>query len=646
MRTVLPTRAAAPRPPGSGSSAPRRGDCGPAALFGAAVFAAAGFPVRAASSPASLPPVGTVSPVERTPTRQPTDTATDTVTDEEALRQVFAAFDRPDSPGCAVGALRAGEFVFRGAYGSADLDHGIPLTPDSIFRMASVSKQFTAAAVLVAEDLDLLSLEDPLRRHFPDLPDWADRVRVRHLLHHTSGIRDYLTVMALAGAGDDDHYTDAEVLAALRRLERLNFPPGSEYLYSNSGYWLLGQLILRVSGQTLREFAAERLFGPLGMTGSHFHDRHREIVPNRATGYRSRPEAAGGGFEVAETTLEMVGDGGLYTSVNELRRWERMFLDPAGFGPGFVERLTTPGRLAGGAPQDYAAGLALGEYRGLETIGHGGGFVGFRTHFLRFPAVEFAVIVLCNTAGAEPGRLARRVADHFLADFLADELSPASAEPVRTPATAANTPIAPGRFWEAASASLISIREAEAEEEGGTAGALRLDPGGWEIPLELAPEGGEAPGEPGSLVAADEEEGAVLRLTPDGDGFLLRQRGQRDFRYRRVAPVEPDLPTLTALAGWYRCRELGGAAYEVRLDARPGLTLARGEAENQPLQPGFAEETGAGREIVFSWPGGTIRFLPDPAASGGRGSEETGPGRALGFDLSVGRARGFRFRRE
>ena len=283
-----------------------------------------------------------------------------------ALDEVFREWDRDDSPGCAAGALRRGAFVFQNAYGMANLDHAVPLTPDSIFRMASVSKQFTVAAVLVAEDQGLLSLEDPLRKHFPDLPDWADPVRIRHLVHHTSGIRDYLVVMALRGLGDDAYYTDADVLQALRQLERLNFEPGSEYLYSNSGFWLLARLIHRTSGKTLREFAAEHLLGPVGMTASHFHDRQREIVPGRATGYRPRPEAEGGGFEVDATTLEMVGDGGLYTSVNELRHWERMFLDPAALGPDLLHRLVAPGRFNDGSVQDYAGGLGLGEYRGAR----------------------------------------------------------------------------------------------------------------------------------------------------------------------------------------------------------------------------------------------------------------------------------------
>ena len=501
--------------------------------------------------------------------------------------------------------------MFRGAYGMANLDYGIPLTPDSIFRMASVSKQFTVAAVLVAEDQGLLSLDDPLRKHFPDLPAWADPVRIRHLVHHTSGIRDYLVVMSLRGFGDDAHFTDADVLAALRQLERLNFEPGTEYLYSNSGYWLLAELIPRVSGLTLRQFAGEHLFGPVGMTGSHFHDRHREIVPGRATGYRPRPEAEGGGFEEDMTTLEMVGDGGLYTSVNELRHWERMFLDPASLGPDLLRRLTAPGSFNDGSAQDYAGGLGLGEYRGLATVSHGGSFVGFRTYALRFPDQAFAVFVLCNSASADPGALSRRVADLFLAGEMA---------PARDPArrgTGAELPIRPGRFWEAASASLASIERKDA-------GPV-LVRGGGETALSVVE--GELSGFAGDT---------RLRLEPRPEGFVLRQPGQRDFRYLRVEEYpreegQPALADMVELAGTYHCRELD-VSYEVRLDARPGLTLVGVNGE-RPLEPVFEDPEGP--SPVYAWDRGTVRFLPDP-----------GEARARGFELSAGRARGFLFVRE
>ena len=535
------------------------------------------------------------------------------------LDGVFSEWDREDSPGCAAGALRNGEFVFRGAYGMANLDHAVPLTPDSMFRMASVSKQFTVAAVLVAEDQGLLSLEDPIRKHFPDLPDWADPVRIRHLVHHTSGIRDYLVVMSLRGFGDDAHYTDADVLAALRQLERLNFEPGTEYLYSNSGYWLLAELIPRVSGLTLRQFATEHLLGPVGMKNSYFHDRYRELVPGRATGYRPRPEAEGGGFEVDATTLEMVGDGGLMTSINELAHWERMFLDPAALGPKLVGRLLEPGRFGDGSVQDYAGGLVLGSYRGLPTVAHGGSWVGFRTYALRFPEQAFAVFVLCNSASADPGALSRRVADLFLEEELA--------APPAVPASGSthDPGLRPGRFWESASGSLASVERRDSTDGAG----LVLVRGGTRTPLFVVE--GELSGNAGDT---------RFHLAPlsgsSPEGFALRQSGQRDFRYVRVEEYrrdegQPALADMVELAGTYRCRELD-VSYEVRVDTRPGLTLV-GVGGERPLEPVFLDPEGS--SPVYAWDRGTVRFLPDP-----------GENRARGFELSAGRARGFLFVRE
>ena len=536
----------------------------------------------------------------------------------EALEAIFSSWDREDSPGCAAGALSRGEFVFRGAWGMAHLEHAIPLTPDSVFRMASVSKQFTVAAVLRAEDLGLVSLEDPIRLHFPDLPAWAEPVRVCHLFHHTSGIRDYLVVMALAGMGDDAYYTDADVLGALRRLERLNFEPGTEYLYSNSGYWLLGRLVYRVSGRSLRDFADEHLFRPLGMEKSFFFDDYREIVPGRAAGYRPRADRAGE-FELDQTTLEMVGDGGLYTSVDELGRWEQMFLDPAALGPDFVTRLTTPGRFRDGSRQDYAGGLALGSHRGLATVAHGGSFVGYRTHMLRFPQHDLAVFVLCNAANAAPAGLAMQVAEQFLGAWMEEVGEAVSAAPA-----AGRSTIEPMRLWEAASASTAAIRTADptkGEEESG----LFFERGGRALPLIT---------EEGALWAMD---GSVrLAITPEPGGIRVRRSGQRDFHYLRVNDYEPAPGEMVPLTGTFFCRELG-VSYEVRPVLRPdgslGLALASTD-EEFPLDAVFLDTEAGAPAPVYRWSRGTIRFLPDPTG-----------GPARGFVLSAGRARGFAFSR-
>ena len=334
---------------------------------------------------------------------------------ERRIDSIFAAYNSTHSPGCALGVIRDGQFVFQRGYGMANLDHGIALTPASVFRIGSTSKQFTAAAVLLLAEEGKLSLDDDVRRFLPELKDHGRPVTIRQLLHHTSGVRDYLTLMMLAGKRDDDFYTDDEVVALLARQRELNFPPGQEYLYSNSGYFLLSQIVERASGKSLREYAQERIFRPLGMTHTHFHDDHTEIVRNRATGYAPAPE---GGFRISATTLDMVGDGGVFTPVEDLLKWDRNFYEPKIGGERFIEGLHARGVLTNGDTLAYAAGLVHGTYRGLRTVSHGGSFVGFRAQMMRFPEQRFTVICLCNVSAANPTRLARSVADIYLEDLL------------------------------------------------------------------------------------------------------------------------------------------------------------------------------------------------------------------------------------
>lgn len=327
---------------------------------------------------------------------------------------VFAQFDHTRSPGCALGVIHDGEFVVKRGYGMANLEHGIALSPTSVFRIGSVSKQFTAAAMVLLQQEGKLSLDDSVRRYVPELPEYERTITIRHLLNHTSGMRDYLTLMALAGKRDDDWYSDNDVVRMLARQGELNFLPGDEFLYSNSGYFLLSQIVKRATGQSLREYAAAMIFAPLGMTHTHFHDDHREVVPNRASGYA--PEDMG--FRVSMTTLDMVGDGGVFTTVEDLALWDRNFYEPSVGGAAFWGEMLTRGVLSNGDTLRYALGLQQGEYRGLPTVSHSGGFVGFRAQVLRFPSERFTVICLCNVSVANPTLLARSVADVVLEDRL------------------------------------------------------------------------------------------------------------------------------------------------------------------------------------------------------------------------------------
>lgn len=345
-----------------------------------------------------------------------------------AVDAIFAEYSGPDSPGCALGVIEEGEFVYRRGYGLANLEHRIPNTPDSVFRVGSVSKQFVGMLVLLLEEEGLVSREDDIRRWVPEIPDFGFTITVDHLLHHTSGLRDYLVLMSLAGYRDEDYYTASELLAVLSRQRELNFAPGHEHLYSNTGYFLLGQIIERATDQTLDEAAQQRIFGPLGMIDSHFHDDATRVVPRRASGYAPAPD--GDGWIISMTTLPIVGDGAVFTTVNDLLAWDRNFYDNRlGAGdPELIERWLESGVLADGTDTGYGAGIAVSEYRGLREVSHGGSFVGFRAQMMRFPERRFGVVVLCNVSTAEPTRLARRVADVYLGDAMGPP-QPASDQP-------------------------------------------------------------------------------------------------------------------------------------------------------------------------------------------------------------------------
>lgn len=321
---------------------------------------------------------------------------------------------------------RDGELIYRRGYGMANLEHDVPITSRSVFYIASTSKQFVAASVILAAEEGHLSLEDDIREHVPEMPDYVKTITIRHLLNHTSGIRDYLTLWSIAGEEFADVHEPEEALQLIARQRSLNFEPGTEHLYSNSGYFLLAQIIERATGATLREFARERIFEPLGMEHSHFHDDHTGISKGRALGHVRRDD---GSIAQYISNFDLVGSGGLHTSVDDLLLWDRNFYeDRLGRGTLLAE-LHRRGVLTSGDTMDYASGLSVGEYRGLPTVSHGGGAQGYRTELLRFPDQGFSVICLCNLGDIDPSHLAYQVADIYLADaFPASPAATAGAE--------------------------------------------------------------------------------------------------------------------------------------------------------------------------------------------------------------------------
>ena len=338
--------------------------------------------------------------------------------DTAAIDNVFADFNS-ETPGCALGVVQSGQLVYGRGYGMANLEHDIPINTTSVFRIGSVSKQFAAAVAALAAMEGYLDLEDPLQKWIPELPDYGEPLTLRHTLNHTSGLRDYITLMSLKGLRGDDFYTVAELLEVQALQEELNFPSGSEYLYSNSGYVLATEAVARAVGKPFKDYAEEVLFRPLQMSHSHFHDDHNHIVPLRADGYSPR----GDGFRTNMTTLDMIGDGGVYTSIDDMVHWVTA-LEQDGIRSGLTPILETRGVLNSGEEISYALGQSHGEHRGLATIGHGGSWVGFRADVLRFPSQGTSIVTLCNRADASPSGRAIQVADIVLAEHLA----PASEE--------------------------------------------------------------------------------------------------------------------------------------------------------------------------------------------------------------------------
>ena len=325
---------------------------------------------------------------------------------------IFADYAGASGPGCSLGVIRDGRLVHATGYGAANLDHGIPNGPATIFRIGSVSKQFTAGAIALLAIRGELELDAPVQRYIPEFPDYPDPPTVRHLVHHTSGVRDYIVLMSLAGNRSEDFYTNQEVLDAINRQRELNFTPGAEYLYSNAGYFLLGEIVARISGRSLREFAETEFFGPLGMTHTHFHDDHNEIVPNRAIGYAPTDD----GFRINVTTLDMVGDGGIFTSVEEWVAWDRNLAEGTVGGPEWVTLMHERGVLNSGDTIPYAFGISHGEHRGLATVGHTGSWVGYRAAMSRYPEAGHSFVALCNRSAIDPGTLIASTADIYLED--------------------------------------------------------------------------------------------------------------------------------------------------------------------------------------------------------------------------------------
>src|SRR6476660_4218509 len=346
-------------------------------------------------------------------------------TTARAVDHVFDAWRGPESPGCALGVSRNGRVVYEAGYGAANLETDAPITPASIFHAASVSKQFTAMAIMLLARDGKLSVDDNIRKYLPEIPDYGTPITIRHLLTHTSGLRDQWDLLALArGRFEENRITEADVLDIVTRQKVLNFVPGTEYVYSNTGYTLAAIIVGRVAGKPLRQFADERIFKPLGMTRTHFHDDYTMLVKGRTSAYEWQQD----GWHVGIPNFDTYGATSLFTTVGDLLKWQENFRHPVVGDDAILRQMQTSAVLANGDTTGYGFGVQIGEQAGMRFVGHSGADAGYRSYTGRYPEHAFAIAVLCNAATSDPVGLATRVASIYLSAFA----KPAPPPPVAT----------------------------------------------------------------------------------------------------------------------------------------------------------------------------------------------------------------------
>ncbi|MBT3133520.1 beta-lactamase family protein [Alteromonas sp. ALT199] len=324
--------------------------------------------------------------------------------------RLFTQFDDINKPGASVAVLQDGEIIFSKGYGSANLEYDIPVTPETMFHVASVSKQFTVFAILLLAEEGKLNFDDDIRQYIPEVPDFGYTITLRHLASHTSGMRDQWNLLRMAGWRLDDVITTEHVLKIVARQKELNFKPGEEFLYSNTGFTLLAEVVARVSGKSFAQFTQERLFTPLNMSNSLFYDDHQKIVSNRAYSY----ERNGNGYKKSVLNFSNVGATSLFTTAEDLLKWSANFTEPAVGSPAIVKQMNTLASLNNGETFGGAYGQFISHYKGTKYIQHSGGDAGFRSYLARFPKQNLAIAILNNGADARPWELALQIADRLL----------------------------------------------------------------------------------------------------------------------------------------------------------------------------------------------------------------------------------------
>jgi CubicO group peptidase (beta-lactamase class C family) len=464
--------------------------------------------------------------------------AIDRLSLERRVDAAFAPHVRDDSPGAIVAIAKDGEILLCRSYGLANVEHRVPITPATRFRVASVTKQFTVTAALMLVAEGRLSLDEPPHVYLPGLPPLA--VTLDQMMRNTSGLPDFLELLRLGGHGLDRPCQAGDLFAAICRNRHLNFEPGSRFLYSNTNFLLLGLIIERLTGRALGEVLSERIFAPLGMTRTLLMPSLATPVPDLASGYLPNGD---GTVRRAPHAYPQGGEGGLISTVEDLLIWSRHLDHPVLHPADLPQRLATPAPLTGGAANNYLRGVERGTLRGLETISHGGLWPGYRTEFLRIPEARLTVIVMANLGSIDPHRLARAAAAEALRDtgLLAPAPAPVARETI-----------------DALSGTWVNKDEPSLFDLAWRDGEVTVTQNG--IPFQLVPRGD------GWLLADRGAFEFALRLPAEGGSLDVSPGAGRVLTFRRLSERAPPPPDL---AGRYYARDCG-ATWIIR-ETKDGL---------------------------------------------------------------------------
>jgi len=508
---------------------------------------------------------------------------------------IFARVNRTDGPGCVIGAGKDGRILYTNGYGLAHLEFPTRLTGNTIVEIGSVSKQFTTAAVVLLAQDGKLGLDDDVRKYVPELPDFGKPITLRQLMSHTSGLRDQWALLGALGRGPGTEvHTVDEILEMLSRQKELNFNPGEDYLYSNSGYVVLNRVVERVSGKSLAEFTTERIFKPLGMTDTQWRDDHTRVVKNRAHAYAAGPNNT---WRTDMPFTDVYGNGGLLTTVSDLLKWKFALMEDRVGKPGFTRELTRRTVLNNGREISYALGINNDVYRGTQALSHGGSTAGYRAQLAAYPEQKLAIAVLCNASNGNPGQLTEQVANLFLP------------EPASVKATAPKVVQLPQARLETLAGTYRDLRTEEVIEYGTRDGKLSARSGR----LELVPVGNNRFLDQGGREFMLEGT-RFTGLSPDGGPTVLE----------KVTPVQPTADELATYTGTYRSAELEFDV-EIAIDNNR-LVLRRRLLPDMHLLPTFHDGfRTAGASVVFS---------------------RNAQGQIDGFRLTAGRVRHLRFDRQ